>query len=273
MTKRPNVKRLTACHVDAKTSVAHAGYDEHFYAGYRVFEQLVGNESLCGLIVLGVTGRRLAADEAAVLDDVAAIFTLADARLWPMKIPRLVASYGGSLEGIAAGYLGLHCAHLGMWGGLQSAAYLLRELEELSRDRPFSQAVEMLLGRHKLVAGFGTPFREYDERLAPFERAIKRRGRHELPAYTLFFRLVEQMALKRPAVKPNIGGAAAAVMLDLGIEPEQIGPIGCALGTHMYLAHAFEGATRREPSLACLPVENVDYRGPARRKSPRAVEH
>ena len=50
-----------------------------------------------------------------MLDDLAVILSgAADPRIWPLKITRLVGSYGGTIAGFVAGQLCTECdAHLG----------------------------------------------------------------------------------------------------------------------------------------------------------------
>jgi hypothetical protein len=82
------------------TRVAHAEWGVNRYFGFPV-PDLLGDETLTGLVALAVGARRLPAAEREVLDDIAVAMTLADPRIWPLKMTRLVASYGGGLAGMA----------------------------------------------------------------------------------------------------------------------------------------------------------------------------
>ena len=81
------------------------GWDEHRYFGRAVFEDITGKESLTYLMALSILGRELPRDCYPVLDDAACALTLADPRIWPLKLTRLVASYGSTVPAIAAGVL------------------------------------------------------------------------------------------------------------------------------------------------------------------------
>ena len=110
------------------TRVARAGYEEHRFFSWGVFGELTGRETLSGLVAMAVSGRRLDPGEVAMLDDIAAVLTVADPRIWPLKVGRLAASYGGALEGLAAGILSLDCLYVGGYRTTPTAARMLLEL-------------------------------------------------------------------------------------------------------------------------------------------------
>ncbi|MGC4089915.1 MAG: hypothetical protein QM756_18915 [Polyangiaceae bacterium] len=129
--------------------------------------------------------------------------------------------------------------------------------------------MDAYLAEHRFIWGFGTPFREHDERLVAYRRCLEPLGALDRP----YFRLASALAevVQTVCGKPmNMGMAIAAVLLDLGLELHQVGPMTTALMQHMFFAHAVEAA-RETPSLArLLPQEFVAYTGPEPRSSPRA---
>lgn len=252
-------------HPEIPTQVARSGYHEHLFAGQRVFAELGGQSSLAGLIALGVTGRRLADDEAALLDDLATVWTVADARIWPMKVARLVASHGGTLEGLAAGFLAFDCTLIGMWAVIPRAAELLIELGDADEE-----ALLAIVRERARLPGFGTPFRSGDERLPPLDRCVELRGRHERPTYRRYRQLAATV-LRERELQPNIAAAAAAIFCDLGWSPAEIGAVSSCLGVHMLIAHAHEGAQQRAAVAQRLPPSALRFEGPAPRRSPRAA--
>ena len=256
------------------TRTAHWGWHEHRYFGHRVFEQLAGRETLTGLTVLSVLGRRLASEACAVVDDVACTLTLADPRIWPLKLTRLIAAYGSTLPAAAAGLLSEEGARIGPWTGAKSAEVLLGFDAALGSrvDEPefVRSVVKEHLDAHRFVWGFGTPFRGEDERLVAFRECIRRRGRESLH----FWRLMEVLSSAVREVRgtePNMGIAVAAAFLDLGLTARQVGSLSSALMQHMFLAHAVEGSAQGA-SLRELPASYVDYTGQGPRSSPRASE-
>jgi hypothetical protein len=250
------------------THCAHWGYDEHQYFGHAVFQELLGHETLTGLTALSVIGKRLRRDALEVLDDAAAALTLADPRIWPLKLTRTLASYGGSIAGVAAGLLVQEDSRIGPWT-VQKSAELLAQWHQDSfvSGVRLESVVGDYLDAHHFVWGFGTPFREQDERLIAFERRIRLRERDGLTFWRLFQDAGRMVHLARKT-PPNMGMGVAAALLDLGVRPEETGALATALMSHMFMANGIEGAKNAPAVLRCLPTSAVRYKGRAPRPSP-----
>jgi hypothetical protein len=254
--------------------VAFAGWNEHAYFGWRAFAELTGADPFAGLLALSVSGRRLSREEAALLDDVAASWTIADPRIWPLKVTRLVSSYGRPLAGVAAGLLACDCHYVGGFEVSPAAARLLTSVREqvgdaVDDEEAVAAALARRPARRLIPDGFGVPFREHDERLPVLRDCLERRGRAGLP----YWRLLESMAAvfrRERKVEPNVGAAFAAICLDLGLASDDLGILSVALGTHMFFANAVEGARQQAAVLRCVPEEWVEYVGKEARVSPRA---
>jgi len=257
-----------------ETRTAHWGWDEHRYFGHRVFEELAGKETLTGLTVLSVLGRRLSPDETGVVDDAACTLTLADPRIWPLKLTRLVAAYGATLPAAAAGLLSEEDARIGPWTGAR-AAELLVELRAAIGERVDDQAfvrevVHAYLAQHRFVWGFGTPFRGRDERLVALRECMRRRGRDALAHWRLMD-AISDVVVEARGTQPNMGMGFAAAFLDLALSPHQVGALASAVMQHMFMAHAVEGSAQGA-SLRELPERYVAFAGRAPRLSPRAED-
>ena len=90
-----------------QTRVARHVFGDNFYFGHAVAGDLLGGETFAGLMAMAAKGRRPSDEERVVLDAIAVILTSADPRIWPLKLTRLVASYGGTLAGFGAGQLAM----------------------------------------------------------------------------------------------------------------------------------------------------------------------
>jgi hypothetical protein len=224
------------------------------------------------MAALAVSGRRLTAEERGVLDDLAVSLTLADPRIWPLKIARLVSSYGGCLPAMVATMLGLEDALVGHWTTRECAHHfiaLAREAPDLTPDS-LRAPIERRLREGQPLFGFGVPFRPQDERLLCLQKRMAERGRNGL----LYWRLLEAASvvmrnLKR--LEPNMTGGLTAALLDLGFTPQQIPVLSVMLGQTDFLANAVEGSEQRAESLRRLPDECIRYVGKAPRTSPRAA--
>ena len=256
------------------TRVAKAGWKEHFHYGHRVFEELAGNETYTGLMALAVTGRRFSPEARDVLDDMAASMTIAEPRIWPMKIARLVASYGRIVPGAVAGVLSFESELIGPWTTAETARQLLALAEAVGEDPTDADVREatlaMLAERGRLV-GFGVPFRSSDERVAALSACIARRGRTALRYWSLSQAM---WAALRDAkgLEPNISSALAAAGLDIGLTPDELAPLTVALLHNIFWANAIEGAAQQAPVLRRLPDARVRYVGAPARATPRSAE-
>jgi hypothetical protein len=256
------------------TASAHWGWEEHTYFGYRVFAELAGKESLTSLTALSLLGRKLPPEACGVLDDAAACLTLADPRIWPLKLTRVIAAHGGTIAAAAAGLLIEEDARIGPWTGAKSAELLSELHQKLEGSELADEAVQAVVGpylaEHRFVWGFGTPFRQRDERLVAFWACLERRGRRQQPHMRTLDAIAKVVTAARQT-EPNMGMAVAAAFLDLGVRAHEVGPLAAALMQHMFFAHAVEGARQAPEVLKCLPERHIDYTGREARSSPRAL--
>jgi hypothetical protein len=253
------------------TRVAHAEDGDNRLQGHSVANDLAGAETWLGVVVLGVTGRRLAAAERDMLDDLGVVMTVADPRIWPLKLGRLVASYGSTLAGLAAGTLAMDEALIGNWT-FGSMAALLRKLR-LSVSAPDDlQSVEAAcqeqLGDARRILGFGVSSRPLDERVEMLKVRVAARGRERLEYWTLFEN-VAAAVFRMKGLRPNIASAAAAVCLDLGFDERETAVLSAFIGLSDFLPNAAEGAVQMAPPLQSLDPAAIRYVGPPPRDSGR----
>jgi hypothetical protein len=222
---------------------------------------------------MAVTGRRPDDDEREVLDAIAVVLSSADPRIWPLKLTRLVASFGGTLAGFAAGHLAIEGKQIGPWV-VGHAARELVELREAIGDGLDDEASVLRAIRDRVrrsrVIGYGVPLRERDERMEALRKHIAKLGRDGRVHWRLQEALSEEI-IRAGNTAPNVGIGFAAVLLDLGYTPVQASAITTFLNENVFAANAFEAAQQRDPQMQRLADEHVAYVGPAPRMSPRAA--
>jgi hypothetical protein len=251
------------------THVARAGWDEHELRGHRLFGELAGSTPLASLTVIAVGGRALDAGEAAMLDDLAVCMAVAEPLIWPLKLARLVASYGSAMAGYCAGHAMLEGGAIGPWTSAACARMLVdlaAEAGDPNDDARVREVAAALVARTRWLIGFGVPFRPKDERVVALARCVEARGRAGLSYWRLLMALAGEVRAER-RLEVNIGAAAAAVLLDVGLRPEEVAPVAMALTSNTFLANALEGAAMQSEALRRLPTDAVRYVG----KPPRAV--
>jgi hypothetical protein len=198
--------------------------------------------------------------------------TAADPRIFPLKLVRVVASYGRVLPACSVGSIYLEDGLIGSWTSSRAARHLTelsRRLEdEKDNDDSFRKSVKNLLKREKKLVGFGVPFRNTDERVEAVRRRLKKTGRCDLHFWRIMERFAEVIR-EESGLEPNIGIAAAAVCLDLGFRPRNIGALVTALVQHTILANAIESAHHPNCEFQCIETEKIRYEGRPERISPR----
>jgi hypothetical protein len=254
-----------------KTNVGSAGFEDHRFRGFALYAELLGRESFSSLLALAIDGRRRTPEEAAMLDDMAAVIAVADPRIWPCKLVRVASAHGSSLAGVAASTYILQDAWIGPYT-CKTSAQILEEIARRCGHDPTREAlVEELasqVAKRSRLLGFGVPVRPHDERVVALASRIAARGRAQLPYWRMTEKLIEVMRSER-GLEPNIGIAFAAASLDLGFAGEHVGLLCTALWQLVPVANAAEGAEQAPAILQQLPLETIEYVGPAPRKSSR----
>jgi hypothetical protein len=258
-----------------RTRVAKHLFGENLFFGHRTLADLLGHETATGLAAIAISGKRPTEAQRRVLDAMAVIGTSADPHIWPLKTTRLVASYGSVMAGYCAGQLTSEGERIGHWV-CGYAATVLAELREAVGDRIddpafVAQAVAELVRRRGRVIGFGVPLRKSDERMDALRAHAARTGLDQGPHWRLHEALADHVERGR-GIPRNIAIGIAAVFLDLGYTPMQTSFLWHVLSQNVYAANAFEAAEQQSPEMQKLGDEHIDYVGPARRPSPRALK-
>ena len=196
---------------------------------------------------------------------VAVATTSPDARVWPLKLTRILASHGDA----AAAHFGAQLVSTGRTmgpGTVTHAAHLLSSLraEGASSERDaLVGAIEAARARYGgRLPGFGVPFRAQDERFLGMRGLLDGRAELHGPHWRTMLRVLELVP-----VAPNAALAVAALLLDIGLAPTLCGLGLSLLMTHVFLGHAVEAA-ETDAVLRALPPTVVDYQGPPRRALP-----
>ncbi len=241
---------------EIRTRVAHLGFPEHRFRGKAVFGELAGKVSYAALIARAVGGPELDREDVALLDVLAGVTTVADARVWPLKLTRVAASYGGMLAGFAAGQLPLEGERIGPPITVHAANLLVEAASS-------SDLVGLIASKKRLV-GYGIPFRPYDERFVALREFVYAHGRAQRPYWRVQEALSAVVRSER-GLPPNIGIGTAALLLDMGFTPYESAAVVHFVNQHVFVGHAVEGAQLRSAALREFPLSNVRYVG----KSPR----
>lgn len=231
------------------------------FLGQSTFHGWVHDLEAASDATLAVLGVEVTAEarEVARLITIAALSP--DARVWPLKLTRLLASYGDPL----AGYFGAQLVSASNMMGPGAVTMAARGLEWVrehagddASDARVKDAVAMSCARSGgRFGGFGVPFREVDERRAGLLQLVGDGPVTRRPLWRLHEQVVKVLA----PLRPNVAVSFAAMLLDIGVPAERGGITLSMLMSPVFLAHALEGAAQDGARLNALPASCVSYRG------------
>lgn len=266
---------VTAPHASARPvqRAGHIGTDDNRYCGAAVFGALAASAtSQLDLTARAFGLRDLTDADREVLRVISLGLTSPDARVWPLKLTRVLAAYGNPYAGYFGAQLGTGSQQLGP-GVTAGAAASLAWIRARVGDEPSDAAVAAAVAAHAAergrIGGFGVPFRAEDERLIGMYKLLSHHPARRRPSWRLMEQVVHALR-EAHGVAPNIVIAIAALVLDLGLAPHRAGLFVASLMSHTFAAHAVEAAEQDGPWLQALPRDVLDDRSRAPRRSPAA---
>lgn len=247
---------------------------ENYLRGYAVQGELVGHDGFWSCLSLALGGPRLSRDDEALLDDMSTCANATESRVWPLKLTRILASYGDAVAGLGGGLGYLSRCVTGPAPIRKAAADLLKLRDEIGEipddDAALLQAVRPILtgmlAAKTSIAGFGAFSRDIDERRVAIEPRVRLHGRERGAMWRLLL-AAERVFIERKNMRANCAVAVAAPCLDMGYDPMQIELIGLAILLPNFIAVAHEGAVQSRALLRALPEPMLEYVGTPARQS------
>jgi len=254
------------------TRVAQAIPGGNEFFGFRVETELTDEDALWRGLLLSIGAGPKSFAHLAIVRRLAGCNLVADPRIWPLKITRVVSSYGSVLPALCAGNVFLENARVGPLTANAAAAFLA-EMVQFFDGRQDTGPLEVELSRRmnsgERIAGYGVAFRPNDERVQVIDRIVAEEHRDE-GRHWQCSKAIETILGKRRHLPRNVVSASAAVLLDCGFSPRQIGLLMWYYFAPTFFANAVEGAAQAPEILRNLPLSAVDYVGPPPRVSPAA---
>jgi hypothetical protein len=250
--------------------VGHIADHDNRFCGSSVFGELSERvEAPTDLLAIAFGAPKLDAAARDVLRCVALSTTSPDARVWPLKMTRVLASFGNPYAGFFGAQLGNFSDRMGPGTASVAAASLVWIASRIHKDSD-QAAVAATVATHVAergrIAGFGVPFRKQDERLVGLHRLLAGHVATRRPMWLLHERVIEIMRAEH-GVEPNVVFPVSALFLDLGVAAHRAGMLLSMLMAQNFAAHALEASEQDGPYLRELPFETIEYRG----RAPRPV--
>jgi len=246
-----------------RTRVGHTGTEELRFHGHRVFAELLGTTTGMQMLVCGITGRIHDHHDMLVVDDIVTAMSSADPRVWPFKITRLAAAYGSAASAVGVTLVASQGAIFGATK-FQEIAEVLIDLHRRIIDEQIDDD-QLLAVLQPGKPGFGVLYGRYDARFDALLQQAAKRGRDQ-HAFMQVCQRAAHIARTKLNVEPHVFVAIAALCLDMGMTPYQVGVFGMLPLFHDGLANATEGAAQQPAVLRRLRATSIRYEGRGRRK-------
>lgn len=262
----------TAARPKVVTSLARAALETAHFRGYDVMEELLG-EDHWSMVSLALGGRRLTPEECSLCELLGNVGGIGDPRIWPLKVTRLIGSYGRRYAAIAAAYAFLDEAPLGPNPVRDTAHFFYDAVRDCSSAEDdaaaIARAIDERIASGRPVPGFGVAGRGVDERNVALERKVRERA----PSPGRFWRIyraASDHALASHSLQSNFAATSACIGLDVGIEPDVMDMFVSIVVYWSFAANAIEAPRESPEILRRLPPEAVRWVGSPPRTSPRA---
>ncbi len=255
-----------------RTRVARAVEGGNDFFGYRVETAFADEDAFWRGILLSIGAGAASFAHLRLVRRLAGCNFVADPRIWPLKISRLLSSYGRTIPALCGGNVFLEGARVGPVAARDAASALASfaaTYPEPWEGGELELELRRRLERGERVPGYGVAFRRFDERVVVVDRIVREEDR-EAGLHWRCSLAVEAMLAERRVLPRNVVSASAAALLDCGFTPRQIGLLMWYYFVPTFMANAMEGAEQQPAVLRELPLEAVEYVGPAPRRSGRS---
>lgn len=242
---------------------------DHIYLDHKIYEELEGSASFVDMLFLSVASRLPTANEVQFLNHFSVAVSFADPRIWPLKVTKIIASYGNFGAGVASGLLCVQDAIIGPWSWLPTAKLLCEIESNLAQGHSLEPVLSSIFSSRGRVPGFGVKGREVDERGLAIRRGVNLLGRDKMSYWKLANKVERELDQLGYKIKPNVAFHGAAALLDLRLEPESVAELAVGLFSHMFIAHASESVATPSAQLRQLPEKYIAFDGHSPRVSPR----
>lgn len=196
--------------------------NDHALRDKYLFADLAGRCSFTEAAVYAITGLEIGPEAAAMLDEFGITNLLVDRGAWPMAVTRRVGARGRSYDAAALAGMALMGSRVLAGAAAADCARFLVEARARVRDGALLDTlVAERLARGERIMGFGRPVVGPDERVPVTERLLARYGRGELP-YVALLRATDEAMFAHKRLRSTAAAWAAAILLDLGMTPDQV---------------------------------------------------
>lgn len=174
------------------------------------------------LYVFGITGRRFPAAQLRLLHSIWTYTSYPDVRLWNNRVAALAGTTRSTATlGVAAA---LAVSEASLYGGgilTHAIDFLIRTRHQVDEGESLVECLRAEMAAHRIIAGYGRPLTNDDERNQHLLALARRLGLDQGPHLRLALAIEDYLSRGRWRKKMNYGGLTAALVADLGFSPRE----------------------------------------------------
>jgi len=192
------------------------------YRGKDIFTEL-NDISWMGLLLLGVTGRRLSENQIRLFDAIWAMsVSYPDPRIWNNRVAALAGTVRSTAGLASAGAAAISEAQI--FGGRANIAavdFIIEAKKLVDNGQDLESVIKNELKTNRAIYGYGRPIVREDERNQPILNIAKDLGLADGPHLKLALEVNKILSEGRWRMKMNITGLAAALGADQGLSARE----------------------------------------------------
>lgn len=227
-----------------------------------------GDQSWMALLIYGIRGELPEPRVATLMEQIWIICTsFPDPRLWNNRVGALAgtARTTGAL-GLAAATAVSEASIYGRRPDIIGFEFLVDTRRRVEAGADLEELVMGYLQRHRVVPGFGRPVVSRDERVEPL---LSKAAELELDGgvhLELVGRIEAVLQRRRLRMQANIASYCAALLADLGFTPREYYNTVLLSFTAGIMPCYLDAVEKPEGVFFPLACNNIEYRGPAKRR-------
>lgn len=223
----------------------------------------LGRAGWTEVFFFGITGRRLAPREIALLEALMVHTSFPDPRLWNNRVAALAGSARSSgALGVAAGIAVSEATVYGYRPNLRAYDFLKRAHRHQSEGGDLAAFVVAELKTRRSLPGFGRPIVANDERIEPLMTVVRELGFQDGPHLRTAFAVEEVLRQGRWRLKMNVAAVSSALLADIGFSAREYHVASVLSFLAGMLPCYVEAADKPEGAIFPLPCNRIAYEGP-----------
>ncbi len=192
------------------------------FRGKDLFTELADTNWM-GLLLYGITGREFTKEQIQLFETLWALaVSYPDPRLWNNRIAALAGTVRSTAGLASSGACSISEAKI--YGGranVSAVDFIIQARKLVEEGQSLKEIIKNELKQRRVVAGYGRPIIDVDERNEPILKIARKLGFGEGPHLVLALEVEKILSEGRWRMKMNVTGLAAALGADQGLSTRE----------------------------------------------------